>query len=307
MTEKSNLEGNQRLWFIRRDGSVKGPFPAGSIRRFILVGRVRMRDEVSSDRKDWQLVSKVPEVVPPEIRKSLAEGENVDLITARLREDERTGTDRRSGQPAGAYAVRRKGERRKGESEKIKRHRDTRRRLTNEELKPEKSLLPTLAVVMLVLTVIGVGFYLGAPSGVQEPDCNAPAAPGVIWRNCIFLNLSAESNDLSTAEINNAKLTNAQLSGSHFNDANLQYSDLSRADLSHATLLRARLKGANLRQANLSYADLSEADLRFADLREANLGAANIKGARFDQAIWIDGRECAPGSVGGCGISNLGE
>ena len=58
--------------------------------------------------------------------------------------------------------------------------------------------------------------------------------------------------------------------------------------------------GAGLRNADLSYANLRGADLGYADLRGANLGAADLSGAKLDNAIWIDGNECAAGSVGEC-------
>jgi uncharacterized protein YjbI with pentapeptide repeats len=60
------------------------------------------------------------------------------------------------------------------------------------------------------------------------------------------------------------------------------------------------LVGVGLRNADLSYANLSGADLSYADLRGANLGAADLTGVKLDNAIWIDGNECAAGSVGEC-------
>jgi hypothetical protein len=35
-------------------------------------------------------------------------------------------------------------------------------------------------------------------------------------------------------------------------------------------------------------------------LSEAVLGGAELQDARLDQAIWIDGRTCANGSIGTC-------
>ena len=34
-------------WFTRREGVIRGPFPAGEITRYILLGRIRLDDELS--------------------------------------------------------------------------------------------------------------------------------------------------------------------------------------------------------------------------------------------------------------------
>ncbi len=74
MSAESENDKKQKLWYIRRSGKIKGPFPSGTLRRFILLGRVKPTDQVSQDKKSWYAVMGVPEVVPPKVREAAAEG-----------------------------------------------------------------------------------------------------------------------------------------------------------------------------------------------------------------------------------------
>jgi hypothetical protein len=302
MADNETEKGTQRLWFVRRDGKVRGPFPSGTVRRFVLVGRISPGDEVSNDRKSWQAVAQVPEVLSPEVRKALKEGDLASLLPAQMREDERTGRERREKSEDAKYAGRRKGERRQGETDVAKGHREAKTNL--RELRSQRTLPVSgiLAIGLLISLAVGYGFYIGAPEAIPEPDCLAKASPGVNWRNCRVESLEAESADMDGALLNNGVFPGARLSGSRINNADLQYADLSRADLSYVEFRGSLLKGANLARGDLSYADLSGADLSFSNLTDANLGGARLEGAIFDHAIWLDGRKCQPGSVGGCRV-----
>lgn len=61
-------KGTGLSWFVRRAGSVRGPFSSAKVRHFVLEGRLQLDDEVSPDRRDWQRLGAVAEVVPPELR-----------------------------------------------------------------------------------------------------------------------------------------------------------------------------------------------------------------------------------------------
>jgi len=293
-------KGKQKLWQVRRKGAVKGPFPSGTLRGFLLVGRISLDDEVSCRQDQWQSVRDVPEVIPPEVRKALAEGDPNAILLFRLREDERNGRDRRRDQAEKDIWRRRREDRRRQEPQIMQRHRLARIRLL-EAARWTGIPLPGLLVSGLVVVLtIGSGIYLGAPPVIPDPDCSASPQAWVNWRNCRLDDLRAESRDLEDALLNNASLREARMSGSRLNRINLQYADLSGADLSHVELKQAKMKGVALRNADLSYADLSGSELSFADLSGANLGSAVLDGARLDNAIWIDGSRCAAGSVGGC-------
>lgn len=293
-------ESRQKLWFVRRSDSVQGPFPSGTLRRFMLLGRVKPSDQVSLDRKSWQSVMDVPEVVPPEIRKAAAKGNLYDVLPARLGEDERSGVERRGVAGDAKYKDQRKGQRRQDESELVKRHQLSKTQLIELYKKRRIPYLGFLVVTLLVGMLVGVGLYLGSPDAMSDPDCNAPAAPGVNWRSCRLDALSYESANLQGAILNSSILRMAKLSGGMFRQADMQYADLSGSDLSYADLSYARMKGINLQNADLSNADLKNCDLSYANLINSNLGGANLAGARLEKAIWIDGTVCGPGSVGNC-------
>lgn len=296
-------KGKQFLWYVRRQDQVKGPFPSGSIRRFLLLGRVLLDDEVSIDKTSWCPVSKVPEVIPPEVRKALKQGTTTNILPAKLREDERNGRDRRAEADTEEEKERRASDRRQNEPKVIRNHRAAKTDL-RELSKQRRFPLSAVSVMSILLALaIGYGVYLGAPPALPDPDCGINPGPGVNWRNCRLDALSAESRDFQGGNLSNTILRNARLSGSLFNDADLQYADLSGADLSHGEFKRAGMKGTELRNADLSYADLGGADLSFSNLSGANLGGANLNGADFSQAIWIDGKKCLAGSVGECVVA----
>lgn len=122
--------------------------------------------------------------------------------------------------------------------------------------------------------------------------------------------------DLSAAVVRRAPATamsaiRADLSWATLSESNLTRANLSRSDLSSVLandviLVRARLAGANLSNADLPGADLRGADFTGARMRGVSLlGATLNKATTFTRAnlsgaTWIDGRECARGSVGRC-------
>lgn len=293
-------QGKQFLWYVRRRNRVQGPFPSGSIRRFLLLGRVLLDDEVSLDKSDWRRLSEVPEVIPPEVRNAMEKGTVASVLPARLREDERSGRDRREETDRSDQQERREGDRRQSEPMLAHSHRAAKTEL-RELSKRRRFPLSAVAVMGLLLALaIGYGIYLGAPPALPDPDCGASPRPGVNWRNCRLDGLVVESGNFQGGQLNNTILRGARLSGSLFNHADLNYADLSGADLSYGEFRAARMKGAGLRNTDLSYADFEGADLSFANLTGANLGGANLSGAGFSQAIWVDGTTCLPGSVGEC-------
>ncbi len=301
MSADSEQDKKRNLWFIRRSNKIKGPFPSGTLRRFILLGRIQPTDQVSMDRKNWQQVMDVPEVVPREVRKAAAEGHLDEVLPIHLGEDERTGVERRRKEKAKAYDNLRKGQRRKDEPELIQRHRNAKQELLREEKKSRRTpYLGVIASAILVVLLIGVGLYIGAPSAIPDPDCNAKAAPGVNWRSCYLEAVSSESANMEGAILNSSIMRSAKLSGTVFKQADMQYADLSGSDLSYAEFNSARMKGINLQNADLTNADLRNSDLTFANLKNSRLGGARMEGARLEKAIWIDGTVCATGSVGKC-------
>ncbi|MFQ5643410.1 MAG: pentapeptide repeat-containing protein [Thiogranum sp.] len=296
---------HRMLWFTRRDGIVRGPYPGRQVSRYILLGRIRESDEVKPEEGEWAGLSVYPELIP-EVMKLPPSEENLEkLLIARMREDERQPGDRRerqSRQDSEGFREKRSGsERRREESEEELRHRLLRYRVSHQTHPGRKVYRYPLVASVLVIFGLALSYVMARfePEPVA-PDCAARARPGVNWNNCNQAGLVANRADLIGASISNARMDTAQLSGAKLAGANLEYSSLNlsnlrRADLSHARLVGVALRGADLRNSNLAQADLS-----YANLSGASIEGANFSGAILDNAIWVDQKPCVPGSTGVC-------
>ena len=151
---------NNQLWYTRREKEIRGPFPAGLITRYILLGRIREDDQLSVDQLSWQLVNEVSELVPEELKLDLSLPENQEkLRIARLREDEREASDRRSKQSTNdndSNLKQRSGiERRKSETDDVKRHREIKDQLlASLRKKSRENYVSRFVWLTFVLTLI---------------------------------------------------------------------------------------------------------------------------------------------------------
>ncbi|MCU7885257.1 MAG: pentapeptide repeat-containing protein [Candidatus Thiodiazotropha sp. (ex Lucinoma annulata)] len=121
----------------------------------------------------------------------------------------------------------------------------------------------------------------------------------------ILIDLQAPGVDmhessLASARLDRSNFKRANFSRSIFQLANLKDTNLMLSNLEYAHLHGVNLQNANLMLANLTGASLFDADLSGANLRGANLMGAILIKAKFDNAIWTDGRICAEGSIGEC-------
>jgi len=290
----------KRLWYVRRAGRVRGPFPPGQISREVLLGRIRGNDELSQDRESWHALRELPELVPESLRRTSGLDVRERLVLARLREDERRH-DRRAGRKSQAGLERRRGDRRTVESFEVLAVRARREAEEEEKDAKERNLLLPAAVVLTIVFSLAMYFFWYRPA-VPPPgrDCQAAAAPAANWNGCQFA-----GRPLARADLREANLGNAILSGADLREANLLRADLSYANLEGAALRGAALREADLTGALLRGADLAQADLRGADLSYAILDGAGLQGAklagtRLGKAVWSDGRVCAPDSIGEC-------
>lgn len=289
------------LWYTRREGDVRGPYPAGQIGRYILLGRIRDTDEVSQDAVRWEPLGAHPELLPPEMLDADSEEGRQRLLLARIREDERSGRDRRGGAGGRDGHDRRRLDRRAPEPEPVVRHRRARARFSQRrggDSPTDVRVVAILAALVLALTVVFVRYT--PPVQHDNAQCSAAPAPGVDWNNCHRPGLHAPGADLLAAHMYSMDLTGSDLRGAHMHGADLAYATLSIADLQGADLSDARLTGAGLRNADLRSARLTDADLSYAVLQGARLAGAKLRGARLDHAIWVDGSVCAQGSIGYC-------
>lgn len=97
MTEQTSTDN---LWFTRRYGVVRGPFPVAWIRRYILLGRIRMTDELRLGAGDWRAAFLCEELIPEVLRQPLTEDNLARLNRARREADERGPVDRRATEAA---------------------------------------------------------------------------------------------------------------------------------------------------------------------------------------------------------------
>ncbi|MCU7812929.1 MAG: pentapeptide repeat-containing protein [Candidatus Thiodiazotropha sp. (ex Notomyrtea botanica)] len=112
--------------------------------------------------------------------------------------------------------------------------------------------------------------------------------------------IDMHESSLASARLDRSNFERANFSWSIFQLANLNETNLMLSNLEYAHLHGVNLQNSNLMFANLTGASLFDADLSGADLRGANLHRAILIKAKFDNAVWIDGRICAEGSIGEC-------
>ncbi len=278
-------------WYVRRSGELKGPFTFSVLEKLARLGRLQPSDELSEDTENWKPAAGYPGLFPKE------------GITLPLKEDERTGIERRDqkGYQTSSENKRQGKDRRKPESEEeVFRRRGRTQLLQAIRESRKEDHFPATAVIVSLLVIVIIGYLLTPSKNIPEPDCEAPPGPGVFWDNCRFGKLTLKNKDLSEASITNAVLSGANLQGANLSHANLAYTDLRKANLSDAILDRANLKGASLKFADLRSASLKQADLSYVDFRWAKLEGASLDQAILDKAIWVDGTICKPGSIGSC-------
>jgi hypothetical protein len=152
---------SKQLWYTRRDKEIRGPFPAGQITRYILLGRINENDQLSADQISWQPVTAVPELIPEELKLDLSIPENQEkLRIARMREDERDTGDRRDKQQRNNAAendsfVRRGRDRRVSESSDVLRHREIKTQLLESlRQKNKQDYISRILGIMFVVSVI---------------------------------------------------------------------------------------------------------------------------------------------------------
>ncbi len=284
---------NKGRWYVRQGEHIRGPFPNQLISSYLILGRLDLATEVSQDQKNWAPVTDYPALVPDVVLNANSPEGHKALMLARIREDERRSRMQDQEDEL--------DERRVDEDQIVKLHRQLRddilkRYRTNPELSRRHAMIIIgIAIVLLLILMI----Y--RPSGDEvSADCSALARPGVNWSGCNKQGQNLTGLDLSNAIFISTRLNGVDLVRSRLDSGDLSYSNLSQADLQQATLRGAKLKGANLRMANLQGANLQGADFSYAELEGARLEGANLNDARFENAIWINGEKCLPGSVGAC-------
>ncbi|MDH5573333.1 MAG: pentapeptide repeat-containing protein, partial [Gammaproteobacteria bacterium] len=236
--------------YIRKDDKILGPFPQKQISEFLLLGRFKLADEVSTDRENWVVIKKRLDLVP-DVLKIDPEDENAQerLKAARRWADERRPEHGQVDQS-----------RRITESDEVTEYRDHRESVYKRFMNTrEFSLIQSGVVLAIFAGLIYAGFQFAPKIESDDPVCDQPAAIGINWRNCLMTGIQSLRSELRNAALDSAILTNANLFASDLSNASLMYTNLSLANLSFVNFTGANLKGSNMQQADLSQANFSGA------------------------------------------------
>ncbi len=298
---------DKQTWYVRRDNDIKGPFPAGLIRRRILLGRIRETDEMSADGEDWALLKDLPELIPDVLKGDMSDPKVRERLAAAQRWADERDRDRRAGEapPSQEIINQRTGEdRREPENVAVTGHRETRvKRAAEPETHGRGKLTFFLVAGLAVIAIFAMIKISEPPQAPASRECSAPAGPGVNWTNCQLDGAQLDGADLTGATLYSARLSGSSLREARLTGGNLAFVGFGVSDLSGADLRAVTLVGADLRQANLSGARLEGADLSYADLTGAQLSGANLHNVKLDNSIWVDGSTCMPGSRGVCQVA----
>lgn len=274
-------------WYLQVDGLVRGPFPSWQIARYLILKRISPKTMASRDQEKWFAIANLPELSPERKLTStmLGEDERAVLQASQKWVEEHPDLFReRNAHVAGV----------EGELESVTYH-------THPEALPvHNRKLAYLMVLLLAATAVGVPFLLPSSEGIAIPQCDASAAPGVNWSNCLLPASRLENSDLSGALLRNANLSSSVLRAANLAGSDLAYSNLAITVLRGANLRGANLQGANLRNSDLRNSDLRDANLTYADLSGAQLDGAKLLGAKLGNAVWNEDVRCMPESVGRC-------
>lgn len=289
----------QSLWYLRHEGKVYGPFPAPQINESLKTGKVTPDWEISLDENEWLSIAESDqfELEQPARRR------RTDLEEQPWRDERERARQRWQSQSAESDppVIHDPALDERTRLSVSRDHIRTEALLQADKAKRRSPWGPLLGGVALL--ILGVVVWWGQTeepikAGIQiglAVDCEQPLVDGVNWKGCDKHGHIGAGVSARNARLEGARLDEAQLPG-----ADLSYALLRSASLRNAGLGGIKLTGADLSGADLAGADLVGADLRYAILKDANLTGARFDSARLDKAVWVDGRNCAEGSLGFC-------
>jgi hypothetical protein len=236
-------EKKTKVWFVRRDGMPMGPFPGAKIRQLLLDGELTLADQISSDKKCWVSMIKVPEVVPLPLRAEAGDSKaRADLERRRRSEASSSANERRI--PWMAIGV----------------------------------LLCLIGGVLGLAIWVGMPEQVDTPQcdAVPAPGVNWR---NCLLSGIDVGSASLAGANLNSAVLREARLSATNLSGADMRYADLSGADLRYADLREAIFLGANLQAADLRGGNLAGADLRYANLNTSLIENTNFDRANLGSA----------------------------
>ena len=119
--QTTDRDQNRLQWYSRREGVIRGPFSAEDITRYLLLGRIRLDDELSADKSAWSPANSFSDMLPPGVTSLTSRDEYQRLVAARMLADERKSGRRCRNCPDGdrCQPDRRRGGDRRGEQDNV--------------------------------------------------------------------------------------------------------------------------------------------------------------------------------------------
>lgn len=236
-------QNKPQSWFVKHDDMVMGPLTSARIRHLLLDGELALSDQISPDKQSWQAISRIPSVVPLQLRAAEGDTEAQATVAARERADAR----------------------------------DNRQERRFPLLSLTIALLIIGGVVLYSLMhgmpeVIDDSTCSAPPApGVNWRNC--------LIQDLDVGAASLAGANLNSAVLRRAKLSTTDLTNADLRYANLSHGDLRHAQLQGAAMVGvnlqfADLRGADLSDADLRFADLSNSRIDDASLKNARLGSA---------------------------------
>lgn len=109
---KSSRSAERPVWYTRRDGKVRGPYSASHVTRYILLGRIRLTDELSDDSSSWRPLAECSECLPDALSAMAGPDDYQRLVMVRISVEERRSQRRQDDgnpQPPAGMSERRTG------------------------------------------------------------------------------------------------------------------------------------------------------------------------------------------------------
>ena len=159
MDDQSSQVGIVPQWYTRREGVERGPFTESEVSRYILLGRIRLADELRCHDQAWQAAADCEALVPEEMKLPPSPENEQRLQRARMAADERRGGDRRAENPDPSADIleRRSGiERRRAQPDEVTRFRQPQRAALDFD-----AVLSSRSYTLHHRIVIGVALLLG--------------------------------------------------------------------------------------------------------------------------------------------------
>ena len=269
------------LWWVRRAGDPKGPFPTPVLENNIRQGRVRPDDLLSLDGDTWSKGRDVARFA------GLWSAEGAPSAAADVGDAELSSQQPDSARPPAEEPP-------ALEEPALVARRERANRVWSG-LRPQPASPPwvPLAILSVMVVAVFLASTQGTRLGADDARCSAAPAPGLNWEFCNLAGRDLRGKDLSAVNFRSAKLAGLDLTGARLDGADLAYADMTGTTLSKSSLRHARLVGARLTSALVSNSELSGADLSYADFSQAKVSGNRFDGARFSDTLLPSTQPCS--------------